>query len=126
MHTLRKLEALHKEMRELTLGAGVKPEVYDIFCVIDPGISEEEIQEKWLFLNEVRKTAYQSVLEIWRLLPPEVWQRYKEFLETGLREQRLLKERQKVLRFIWLKYHKEQKDAAKNNKNGDQEPVEAK
>lgn len=105
-------------MRELTLASGVTPEIYDTFGVIDVAITEEELLRKWVWLNEIRSTAFFGVLEIWRLLTPEVWKRYDEFLEVGLREQKLLKERRRTLKKVWVKYHKESK-IDKNHKEED-------
>lgn len=94
------------EMRDLTMGAGVPVKYYEHFAVFDGQATLEELRRFHSFLDEVRHKEYFGVLEIWRLLSPEVWQRYSDMGYAHLREQVLLRERRKVLKDTWRAYYK--------------------
>lgn len=88
-------------MRELTLAAGVSEKKYDKLVAGLDRRRVDTLRTYYSWLSAVRAGAYQAVLEIWRLLPPEIWNRYDEWGEEGLREQVLLDERRLTLRKVW-------------------------
>jgi hypothetical protein len=105
------------EMRELTLAAGVPVKYYEHFTVFDGQATYQELTKLLGFVEDVRYKEYFGVKEIWRLLDPHVWDRYKSLGFNNLREQVLLRERRKMLRDRWKTYYKE-------NHRGEEEPAE--
>ena len=113
-----KIEPLHNEMRDITLAAGVPETQYNKIVEVDAQtVTLEEMSERLLFLQVVRAEQYQKVLEIWRLLKPEIWDRYVQYGETNLREQRLLRETRKNLKRIWRQKYGETKQQAVNEEH---------
>lgn len=105
----RAIEAQAVEMRPITVAAGVSEATYAKIMDVDPNLTVEDLENRHAFLIKVWENEYREVLEVWRLLPPAIWQRYTDFGETQLREQKLLKEAQKRLRKVWRKrYGKDQ------------------
>lgn len=108
-----RIEPLFNEMREITLAAGVPESQYEKIREVDPDtITLDELSDRLRFMQAVRAEQYQGVLVIWRLLPAEVWERYKAMGEHNLREQKLLKEARRKLRTIWRSKYGEAKPAA--------------
>ncbi len=94
-------------MSNITLAAGVPEGTLASVLHADTNLTIEDLENRLEFLNEVRWAEYQRVVEIWRLLPPDIWQRYADFGETQLREQKLLKAARKELRRVWRKKYGE-------------------
>lgn len=121
-----KIEPLFNEMKAITLAAGVPESQYEKIREIDPeNISLEEMSDRLRFLQAVRAEQYQGVVVIWRLLKPEVWDRYLTMGETNLREQRLLREARRKLKRIWKDKYGTQPTAVEEVPAGDDagEPV---
>jgi hypothetical protein len=119
-----RIEPLYLEMKEITLAAGVPESQYNSVVQVDPEmITLDEMQDRLRFLQAVRAEQYQQVLGIWRLLPPEVWDRYELMGETNLREQRLLRAARKNLRYAWRhKYGTSKQQAVGSADQGDPDP----
>lgn len=105
------------EMRELTLAAGVPVKYYDHFAVFDGQATLPELRKLFDYLEGIRHREYFGVLEVWRLISAETWQNYINMGFENLREQVLLRERQKVLRNSWKAYYKAEH-------RGEEEPAE--
>ncbi len=89
-------------MREITLAAGIPESQYERIREIDPEtITLDEMSDRLRFMQAVRAEQYKGVLVVWRLLPPEVWERYLIFGERDLREQRMLRQARRELKRIW-------------------------
>lgn len=96
--SLRNILQLHAEMRSLILESGVDEERYDRLINKLEQKSVDYVTRLAVWIEALRCTEYFEVLKIKRLLPDEIWQRYKEFGEEKLREQRLLIKAQRHLR----------------------------
>jgi Ser-tRNA(Ala) deacylase AlaX len=107
---LRELVALQKEMEELTVGSGVPKAQYSYMSELKGDILVKELQARVDWLFSIRHKEYHGVLEIWRLVKPEVWKRYESYGFHNLREQKLLRERRMVLRKAWKKWYRENCD----------------
>lgn len=103
---LKELIALHSEMESLTLKAGVPKSYYQYMVEFKGDIIESELQSRSDWLFKVRHNQYFRVLEIWRLLKPEIWKHYEDLGFQNLREQKLLRERCKELRTIWKQWYR--------------------
>lgn len=97
------------EMREITLAAGVPEATFAKILEVDSDLTQEDLENRHAFLARVREEEYRSVLEIWRLLPPEIWKRYEDLGMQQLREQKLLRTARKALRKVWRKRYGEAK-----------------
>ena len=112
------VEMLEK-MRKLTLEANVPLKKFESIAEDLESQSVKELCRRYDFLLELEPREYHGVLEIRRLLPDEVWQRYVDFDEYDLREQVLLREAQKKLRTAWKAFKMEKKDGPKKATESD-------
>ena len=103
----KSIEAHVAEMRELTLAAGVPESTFNQIVEVDQNLTIEDLENRLAFLEHTRNNEYWEVLNIWRLLPPEIWNRYEQFGESQLREQKLLRDARKKLRKVWRKRYGE-------------------
>lgn len=102
---LDQMKLLHEEMRGLTIRSGIKEPDYNIIATEVTETTPLEVQQKVSeFLEQVYNEGYKPAKEIWNLLPEEVWERYKTFNITGLREQLLLEEKLTIIRKSWRKF----------------------
>ncbi len=88
-------------METLTLEAGVPPSQWDEVTKHEPELIPTVLQERLLFLIEVRQNQFAELLKVWKLVKPEVWAMYKMLGQKKLEEQKLLREKQKALRKVW-------------------------
>jgi hypothetical protein len=88
-------------MEELTLNAGVPPSQWDEVTKHEPDLISSVLQERLLFLIEVRQNQFDSLLKVWKLVPVSAWAMYKMLGQKKLEEQKLLREKQKALRKVW-------------------------
>lgn len=89
------------EMEELTLNAGVPQSQWDEVTKHEPDLISSVLQERLLFLAEVRQNQFEEVRKVWELVPPSAWDMYKLLGQKKLEEQRLLREKQRALRKVW-------------------------
>lgn len=102
MSMLDEISKLHSDMRELTIAAGVKIDNYNNLASEISETTPIEVKNIVLeFLIELIKNEYKEMLDIWNLLKPDIWERYKTFNITGLREQILLDDAKSRLRKKW-------------------------
>jgi hypothetical protein len=97
----KKIEELHIEMKDLTLAAGVSEETYNKVIELDASISLEDVQDRLVFLETIRKGPYADLNYTWLLLPSFMWQGY---LDMGIRnypEQKRLKDQRKAIKETW-------------------------
>lgn len=104
------IAALHNEMRELTLAAGVTEDTYMKIQEVKPQTQVYHFKERLEFLQNVREAEYQSLLNIWTLLKPEVWKMYEGFMANTLAESKLLRAARKNLKKVWRKKYVEEED----------------
>jgi hypothetical protein len=97
------IAALQAEMRDITLAAGVSEEMFMKLQEVDVTTQKYHFQERLQFLQNVREAEYQQIVDVWKLLPPNVWQMYLDLGRTSLREQKLLNAARKKLRSVWRK-----------------------
>jgi len=83
-------------MRELTLKAGVSPEVYEGLMV-----EVEDVGDLWGWLEDIFKTSYKRVHDVWRLHPPARWAYYDMIEADTLNEYVLLQSRLRELERVW-------------------------
>jgi hypothetical protein len=111
------IQSFSDEMREITLAAGVPEATFEKILEVDSDLTEEDLENRHAFLTRVRAEEYRGVLEIWRLLLPDIWKRYEEFGIQQLREQKLLRAARKNLRKVWRKRYGEAKPVPKQGVN---------
>lgn len=116
------IEKLVKEMREITLAAGVPEATFNQILEVDMNLTVEDLENRLNFLEQVWRDEYWQVLDIWRLLPPAIWARYQDFGETRLREQKLLREARKKLRKAWRKRYGEKEPATQHEESQSDAP----
>lgn len=102
-------------MKPLTLEAGVNAKKYDSVFDLER-VTFDEIKRLHTWLQEIRDGAFQQVLEIKRLLPQEVWDRYKLLEVEDFREQILLRDRMLLLRAAWRQPYRAKKEKRDNGK----------
>lgn len=90
------LEVLFNEMRPILVKAGIQAYLRQRKYRIDA------LNRAFDWLHRLKMSKeYREFLNIWLLLPEEVWKRYKLFQISELREQELLKEASRKLRIRW-------------------------
>ncbi len=116
-----RIAALQAEMKEVTLAAGVSEEMFNKLQHVDVTTQKYHFQERVEFLENLRQAEYQQILDIWKLLPPHVWQMYLDLGRTSLREQKLLNAARKNLRKVWRKRYENEnpvEDAGEQDAGG--------
>lgn len=93
---------LHKMMAKYTLSAGIEQKKYNSVIADLDEFNETELIELEIWLKDVCANEYKAVKEVRELLRDEIWERYKLFNVTGLREQDMLKKAESSLKRIWL------------------------
>ncbi len=98
---LAQIESKRNEMRPLTVEAEVSEVRYD---AVFKGIEKRTLKKleqiaEWL--EAIYTHQYAELVAVKRLLPQEIWDRYKEWDEEGLAEQVILAEKQANLRRVW-------------------------
>lgn len=89
---------LHAKMRQLTIDAGVSPELYERLLELP----EEETS---LFLQQIYDTHYKDLVAVWRLHSAERWGYYYR-VGAELAETRLLSKARGKLNEAWRKFNK--------------------
>ncbi len=89
------------------MATGVSEKLYNTFLDVDEFITKEELGKRYKWLSNIHHTYYRNVANIWGLLKPEIWARYKEMGQYDLREQKLLRETRRELKRQWLEYIRE-------------------
>lgn len=123
----KQIESLFEEMKELTLKADVPYKLYSKVIHVDDNITEQELQERLTFLQDVRADEYAKLLYTWLLVPEEVWQNYVLFFGIeDFDEQKALRKCQKNLRKKWREKYGKKKNVIDNNSEGsDGDPVQS-
>lgn len=96
------VKQLHERMQKYSIEVGVAPEIYAKFLPKDlDTLQIDDIEPYENLFTNINRNQYRAFLEIKRLLPDEVWQRYKDFGLKRLEEQVLLRKAGKVLFNAW-------------------------
>lgn len=108
---VKQIETLFNEMKEYTLDAGVKEDLYNKVIQVDKDITLEELQDRLNFLKEVKGGVYERVKKTYELVKPEVWQMYIIMGQKYLTEQVLLRQFRIELKKEWKKKYGSDKDS---------------
>jgi hypothetical protein len=112
---IKAIEILVTEMRDLTIRSRVPENTYNKIIQVDQNLSPEELTNSLVFLRTVKLNEYREVLDIWKLLPPNVWDMYWNLGERNLREQKLLRDAQRSLRTVWEKRYGKEKSSVEGS-----------
>lgn len=110
------VEILHREMRDLTIRAGVSQAVYD------GTLEAAEDSDLWFWLDEVLKGAYKRAYDVWKLHSPGKWAYYEMMEAETMTELQLLRSRLKELERTWrengFKRKRKRNEAGKDQGEG--------
>lgn len=93
---------LHDEMKQLTVDAGVSPEIYEAVLQYDDTTPDVELEALHTWLQVIFEGAYQAVVKVWRLHPRNRWEYYYRMGEE-LTEVKLLNKVRRRLYEEWKK-----------------------
>lgn len=102
---LSQIELLHKEMKDAILLAKVSKLMYDCLLYIDTSTTIEDLESRLKFLKEIHP-LWVDLVYTYKLLPPDVWERYPIYGLKNTEEQRVLRSQRKSIRKVWKAYVK--------------------
>lgn len=98
---LERIQLLHETMKSLTLEAGVPESVYNKVLNFNKA-SDDILEDRIRFLENIMRGQYEEVRYIYALIPPETWTMYKLLGENNFEEQIQLRKAQRILKYIWV------------------------
>lgn len=98
---MQMIKLLHDEMEQLTIDAGVSPEIYEAIVKYDDDVDHDDL---WALHNwlDLVFDLYLEVRKVWLLHPKRRWDYYYSLGEE-LKEMRLLNSKRKKLNEAWKK-----------------------
>jgi hypothetical protein len=109
------VNALHQEMKELTIQAGVKENTYIAILEYADQATESELMDLHTWLLEIRDGSYDNVLKVWERHTPETWSMLHLMEVFHLAEQKLLRKNYQSLCKAWREHGFKKKKRAKSN-----------
>ena len=99
------IKLLHQDMEQLTVDAGISPELYMSIIEHDDNTTDVELEALHTWLQILYEGPFAAVAKVWKLHPVSRWNYYFRMGEE-LTEIRLLRKARSLLNEAWKKpYH---------------------
>lgn len=96
------IKLLHESMEQLTVDAGVSPEIYQTVIQFNDETTDAELEALHTWLTIICEGTYEAVVRVWKLHPRTRWQYYYAMGEE-LTELKLLNKVRRDLYTEWKK-----------------------